>query len=202
MTKEEIEGCLKYAEELIANRVASVIPRCGGNIYSRGLGGRRSFGLEPPIIEEDPAQQAVRIDFYVSVNTHQYGNIAYGNVNDSWNDESTTPLTLTFYVIFDINGQPTFVSLSVFYNTIYQNYTSEGPPPVTGFNKRDVRVTIVPSIMPFPVTLIFRQTTTIDGVTTIDSVEADFNSTRPQTLDFSLDVYGDRVTELIGVVRS
>lgn len=201
MTKKEIEDCLKYAEELIANRVARAVPRCGGDIYSRGLGGRQSFWLEPPITEEDTGQQAVRIDFYVSVYTHRYGNISYDDVNDSWDSESTTPPTLTFYVIFDINGQPTFFSSSAFYNTIYQDYSAEPPFP-EGFNKQDVRITITPSIMPFPVKVLLNQRTTINGVTTIDIIEVDFNSTGSQTLDFSLDVYGDRVTEIIGVVRS
>lgn len=202
MTEDQIKQCLDYADSIIADRVKRAIPRCGSDIYARTLGEFFSYWLEDPPEDPEKKEEQFIIDFYGYFDARRYGNIQYANINESWDDSTRSDDVRLFSVLFYPNGDSVFFwNLFSQMATIYQNYDSPGPPPVTGFNKQDKSCTFRPQNLPFPVRVVFNQSTTINGVTTIEEINVDFTSSQPQTLDASLQVFGERITSLLRVER-
>lgn len=203
MTEDQIRECLEYAESLIQSKLQEAIPRRGGGMYARTLGERKVYWLEEPT--EQPRRnplRAVQIDFIGYFIRRNRGTISYGDVNESWDSTSETPLGPQFSVVFNSSGQGQIIN-NLFGDqaTLYQDYTQTEPEPVQGFNKVDLQFTFNPVEISFPVRVYFKMQTTTDSGVLNEEVSALFNSSSPQTLDFSLPFFGSRIITLDRIIK-
>lgn len=203
MTESQIQECLEYAESLIESKLQQAIPRHGGGMFSRALGGRRVFWLEDPTRQprRNPSM-ASQVDFIGYFTRRNRGTISYGNTNESWDSTSETPLGPQFSVVFNTSGQGRIINnLFGDQSALYQDYTQTEPEPVQGFNKVDLKFTFNPVELSFPVRVYFKMQTTTDSGVINEEVSALFNSSSPQTLDFSLPFFGSRIITLDRIIK-
>lgn len=204
MTETQIRECLEYIESLIQSKLQQATPRRGGGMFSRTLGERKIYWLEDPVerLRRNPLRSA-QVNFNGYFKRRNQGTISYGDTTESWDSTSDTPLGPQFSVVFNSSGQGQIINnLFGEQATLYQDYTQTEPEPVQGFNKVDLQFIFYPVEISFPVRVYFNMQTTTDSGILNQEVSALFNSSSPQTLDFSLPFFGSRIITLDRITKA